>query len=108
MKKLLVAVGVLGLLSSSLYAACTGPFCYDDSGTSIGGYSYTGNGIDIPVVSSATLNGISGHPKGRTVICNNCTVAVTPGYAICTATSTVTGFRSWVVLNSTNGVVTCQ
>lgn len=33
MKKLLIAVG-LGLLSGSLWAACHGPFCYDDSGTS--------------------------------------------------------------------------
>ncbi len=34
MKKLLIAAG-LGLISGSLYAACMGPYCYDDTGASI-------------------------------------------------------------------------
>ena len=58
MKKLLT-LGLVGMLSGGLYAACIGPLCYDDSGTS----SISGN---VGISGTATVGSLSN--SGVTVV----------------------------------------
>jgi len=106
MKKLMFAIG-LGLISSSLYAACMGPFCYDDTGASIGGLQYNGNGQGLPVVSSTTVNTYAPPTVGIEVWCNTtCTNANGGKGQLCISTGTAAG--AFIVLSSATAVTNCK
>ena len=108
MKRLMLVLG-LGLISGSVYAACVGPYCWDDTGATVNGYSLTANGFDVPVLSSTSISQITGGRVGRLVICNTCNAAVpNNGYAMCVATSSANGIGSYIILNSTGGTTICR
>lgn len=86
MKKLLIAVG-LGLLAGSLYAACNGPFCWDDTGAYIGGVLNDGNGGGTPNLTSAQVTGACPRAKGQEVFCTNCSFNSGVG-VLCISTGT--------------------
>ncbi len=100
MKKLLIAVG-LGLLSGTLYAACMGPFCYDDTGASVSGYAMGGNGNVLPSASSTTIAGIVPVAKFQFIGCTTClgNSSTAGGNVLCYSTATAAG--SFVIANST-------
>ena len=99
MKKLLIAA-VVGLLSGSVYAACMGPFCYDDTGASVNGLSMNGNGWVMPTASSSTIASIV-PVVGQYILCTSCTgnSANPSGRAVCYSTGTAAG--SFVIAVST-------
>lgn len=82
MKKLMLAIGV-GLMSGSLYAACIGPYCYDDKGASINANIALQN-YTVAVATSMAF------PTGTEVFVTN---AVGGGGAgtICVSTANVVG-----------------
>lgn len=92
MKKLLIAVG-LGLISGSLWAACMGPYCYDDSGAAINA------NVAMQSYTVTQLSTLSFRSAGVEVFCSNCggggnagTVCVSTGtgnYATVLSTGTV-------------------
>lgn len=98
MKKLLVILG-LGLISGSLYAACTGPFCYDDTGASVNGNLMDGNGYVMPSATKAVILAAAPKAKGQLVMCTDCAFAQT----ICISTSALASpaTNQYVVLVST-------
>lgn len=73
---MLMAIG-LGLISGSLYAACSGPFCYDDTGASIGGNLYDGNGATMPAATKAVILAAAPKAVGQLVRCSDCASAST-------------------------------
>lgn len=89
--KRLVMAAMAAMLSGTLYASCMGPFCWDDTGASIGGLSYDGNGSTLPSLSSTTIAGLTPKAVGQTVYCNSCTGNNVPGKVICYSTATVVG-----------------
>lgn len=107
MKKLLVAVG-LGLISGSLYAACMGPFCYDDTGASIGGLSFDGNGNTVPSLSSATIAGLTPKGKGQLVFCTSCVSGNSQVGALCVSTSTTAGGNDFLLLSTATANTQCK
>ncbi len=84
MKKLILALG-LGLMTGTLYAACVGPFCWDDSGISIGGNLYDGNGLVLPSNTKANILAAAPKAKGQLVMCTDCAFAQT----VCISTSSL-------------------
>lgn len=98
MKKLFLAVG-LGLISGSLWASCTGPFCYDDTGASVNGNLMDGNGYVIPTQTKATILAASPKVKGQVVMCSDCAFAQT----LCISTSAIASpaTNQYVILVST-------
>jgi hypothetical protein len=98
MKKIMLTVG-LSLLTGSLWAACMGPFCYDDSGASIGGLSFDGAGSGLPNASSATIVANTPKAKGVQVFCTTCVAANTLKGVVCISTGTTAS--SWEVYGST-------
>lgn len=98
MKKMLILLGV-GLIAGTLHAACFGPFCYDDSGFSIGGVAYDGNGMNTPVLTKAQI--LAAQPKavGQMVRCSDCAFAQT----VCISTSALqtSATNQYVVLVAT-------
>lgn len=70
------------------WAACMGPFCWDDQGAYIGGFINDGNGQGIPVLSSSTIAGLKPRAIGQEVLCNSCTGSTVNGYTMCISTST--------------------
>ncbi len=104
MKMILKAIG-LSLLTSGLWAACMGPFCYDDTGASIGGLPVNGNGIGLPVVSSTTLNAITPY-KGQMAYCSTCVSFNAALGTLCMSTGTVAG--SFIAISSATAVSVCK
>lgn len=100
MKKTLFVVGLSLLAASFVGAACTGPFCYDDTGASVNGYSFTGAGVGIPDASSTTIAGIVPSKKGQLILCTSCTgnSSTAGGVVMCYSTATLAG--SFVILGS--------
>jgi hypothetical protein len=83
MKKALFLVAALAGFG---YAACSGPYCYDDAGGSMTGVIWSQSG---PVALSSTT--IAARTPGRigdVVLCNTCTSTTVNGYTVCIATST--------------------
>jgi|ERR1051326_6140261 hypothetical protein len=103
MKKLMYTIG-LGLLSGSLWAACMGPYCYDDRGATIGGLVADGNGVANPIKSSTTIAGITPTVAGQLILCNTCVNAGRDKMGVCV--STAANNTSWVLVSSTT--VACQ
>ncbi len=66
MKKLLVAVLSL-CLASSVYAACYGPFCYDDR------YATVSMAVGIQGITAATFPTINPPATGLLYYCTDCT-----------------------------------
>lgn len=98
MKKALFVIGGI-LLTGSLYAACVGPFCWDDTGASVEGFRIDGNGQVQTVLSSTTIAGLANVKIGQEVVCNTCVNAGTNSYGVCIATSTVQ--PAFVLVSST-------
>lgn len=105
MKKIMYVLG-LSLMASSLYAACYGPFCFDDTGASINGYSLTGAGFGVPDASSSTIAALIPLKKGQLVWCNSCIGANASKGVYCTSTATVVG--SFILMSSATAVTACQ
>lgn len=105
MKKLLVAISIMAL-SSSLHAACFGPFCYDDSGMSIGGLYIDGNGTTVPSQTSAVINANSPKAKGIQVFCSDCVGFMASKGLLCYSTGTAAG--AYVALSSAAAVTACK
>jgi len=85
MKKLMFAIG-LGLISGSLYAACMGDtaLCYQDGKVTINGVSlFDGNGVTMPVKTTAQINTSTATAVSQTIRCSDCTIP----YATCVSTS---------------------
>lgn len=87
MKKLMLAIG-LGLISGSVYAACFGPVCYDDSGL----YIMTAPGL--PSVTVAQMNQLEGGYTGRIIYVSDATRS-----KICVSSGTAKG--AWILPVST-------
>ncbi len=104
MKKIMYIVG-LGLLSGSLWAACMGPFCYDDTGASIAGLPVNGNGVGVPSVSSTTLNAITPY-IGQMAFCNNCVNFNGSKGGLCVSTGTAVG--SMIAVSSATALTVCK
>lgn len=104
MKRLMYVIGI-GLMTGSLWAACTGPFCYDDTGASIAGFPYNGNGMGVPVVSSTTLNTITPY-VGQFAICNTCTGFAKTVYVPCVSTGTAVG--SFIAISTAAALSVCK
>ena len=105
MKKLMLMVGAV-LISGSLYAACFGPFCYDDQGAYIGGAIQDGNGSGIPVLSSTSINAIKPRATGQEVMCNTCVnnpADAVNKMAVCISTGTA-AIGSYVMQSSASVV----
>ena len=98
MKKLVIAAASL-LLAGGLWAACMGPFCWDDTGASVAGLRADGNGLAMPVMSSTTINGIKPVGTGQEILCNTCSNAGSSQFGVCIDTATNAG--AWVLLSST-------
>lgn len=106
MKKLGMFVVGLCLISSFSQAACVlGRFCADDTGASVNGNAFNGNGYVFPVVSSTTIQTIANPVPGDIVVCKSCANAVTT-YAVCIATSTVGNPGGFTLLMS-SATVAC-
>lgn len=102
MKKLMFAIG-LGLISGSVYAACMGPFCYDDQGAYIGGLINDGNGAAVPVASSTTINTVAPRAVGQEIYCNTCiNNGSTSKIEMCVSTGT--NVASYVFVSTTTKV----
>lgn len=84
-KKSVIAVGI-GLISGSLYAACMGPFCWDDQGAYIGGTIVDGNGTGTPSLTKALMNAATPRATGQEIFCSDCTTA-----ALCVSSGTSRG-----------------
>ncbi len=92
MKKLMLAVG-LGLISGSLYAACVGTYCYDDSGISGVNANLVVNGtLGLVSMTKAQIATSTPTIKGL-VYCSDCAAAGGSG-TVCIATSTTGGIVS--------------
>lgn len=95
-----LAVG-LGLLSGSVYAACMGPYCYDDTGATIAGFPHNGTGVGLPSISTNTLAS-SPNYVGRLVLCNTCAlIGGGTGTVACISTTTTTGYMVHVSSTAT-------
>lgn len=105
MKKIMFAIG-LGLISSLANAACVGPFCFDDTGSSVNGLPFNGNGNAIPQVSSATVATLAANSKGQFLWCTTCLKANNGTGVPCYSTSTVVG--GYVLLSTQTTVTACQ
>lgn len=97
MKKLMLAIG-LGLISGSVWAACIGPFCYDDRGASINGLTFDGNGNGLKSLTLTQINASTPTATGQMVYCSNCVNS-----PVCVSTGT-TNFRSYVAVMSSGTV----
>lgn len=101
MKKLVLAVG-LGLLSGSLYAACVGTFCYDDSGVSGINANLVVNGVvGMSRMTKATIATSTPTITGM-VFCTDCASGGGAG-AVCFSTSTTggnSGVGSYFILST--------
>lgn len=86
MKKLMFAVG-LGLISGSLYAACMGPFCWDDQGAYIGGVIQDGNGQGVPTHTGLYIDTTVPRATAQEVVCSSCASNGTNSLCISTATT---------------------
>lgn len=104
MKKLMFAVS-LGLISGSLYAACLGPFCYDDQGAYIGGTINDGNGVGVPSATAVVISSMTPRSKGQVIFCNNCTNANAGKGVLCVSTGTTQG--AYVAVSSGTTVTNC-
>lgn len=71
MKKFIIAVG-LGLMAGSLYAACNGPFCWDDQGAYVGGTINDGNGTGTAIKTRAQIQAATPRAAGQEVWCTDC------------------------------------
>ena len=97
MKKLMFAVG-LGLISGSLWAACMGPYCYDDKGAQVAG------GLGIAGLTKANLATTAPAYTEQMINCTDCTRS-----NVCISSGT--GKGAWVVLVETGTMATptaCQ
>ncbi len=97
MKKL-IARGALGLLTGSLWAACMGPFCYDDVGASISGLIVDGNGAAMPTMSSTTISGVTPRGVGQQIMCTTCANGGVGAQGVCV--DTATNKNAWVMASS--------
>lgn len=85
MRKLGIA-GLIGslFLSSTLYAACVGPFCWDDVQAYVNGFVVRGEGVQIPGKTKAAITTSTAPYTNLLVVCTDCATA----NVICVSTST--------------------
>lgn len=104
MKNALIALGLSIGLAAAGYAACDGPFCYDDTGASI-----EGAGLSLTSRTIAQLNAQAPARVGQLVMCSDCTRS-----AVCVSSGTSAG--AYVILTATgpfagatySGIQHCQ
>lgn len=95
MKKLLLAIGI-GLFAGSLYAACTGPYCYDDTGATINAtVGLTGNPYFGGTSLVATINASTAPYSNQIIVCSDCVQS-----RLCISTGT-TNCNQWIVVGGT-------
>src|SRR5579871_3234143 len=99
MKKVMYAALIASAVAVGAYAACMGPFCYDDTGATVAGLRVDGNGMGMPSASSTTINGISPKVVGQEIVCTTCVNAGTNRYGVCVDTAANSG--GWVMISST-------
>ena len=91
MKNMLLAVLLAGLGAASAFAACSGPYCFDDTGASIGANVGVGgvltNTQPMGLVSKtlAQINATTPSAAGQVVYCSNCVNS-----AVCVSSGTGT------------------
>jgi hypothetical protein len=101
MKKLVFAVALMLASAGIVSAACSGPYCYDDTGATVtAATAFTGY-VRLPTYTVAQINALPGPTTGAALIeCFNCTAAA---MNICKSSGTANG--SWVILASTGGIM---
>lgn len=93
----LMLVGVLSLYKT-VQAACTGPYCWDESGATVSMPVQHSGPLRLPVYTATQITTLAGPTTGQALIsCFNCT----QGPGICISTGATTG--SWTILASTGG-----
>ena len=105
MKKMLIAIGI-GLIAGSAYAATIGCMTYDDSGCSVAGNLYNGNGIGLLSMTKAAIAALTPTQKGQVVFCSDCSAAMGSKGLLCYSTATVVG--SYVQISSLTAVTVCN
>lgn len=93
MKKFVMVIG-FGLMAGSLYAACMGPFCWDDRGASVGGVLQDGNGSALPSKTRSQISLNAPTIAGQEVYCSDCIQS-----AVCISSGT--GIGAYVVVGGT-------
>jgi hypothetical protein len=88
------------------YASCMlgTAFCSDDSGTSVAGIIYNGNGAGTPSLTKAQMNLATPNAKGQKIFCSDCQRSY-----ICVSSATTVG--SYTVTAETGTMATpthCQ
>lgn len=95
MKKLMFAVG-LGLISGNLWAACVGPYCYDDTGAAIrASVGFQGDPYFTHTHTVAAINASTATYQYQMEICTDCVQSL-----MCLSTGT-TNCNQWVVVGGT-------
>lgn len=102
MKRLVGSIFGLMLLSGIGYAACVGPYCWDESGAYVNGKTNVGGPSAPGMYSSSEIRSLSVSTTGFYVIaCHNCA-----RNNICFSTGTTPG--SFVIIGSTGGPLADQ
>lgn len=101
MKNMLGLTLGLVMLAGSVYAACFGPFCYDDVSAQINAATLHQGDVGLPSKAKATLIAQTPLAAGQMIYCNDCTSSLD---AVCISTGTGTG--AYVKLSSRT--VRCQ
>lgn len=105
MKKFVAVVGLLAM-SSSLWAACFGPFCWDDKGAYVVGSLENGNGDALPQKTKAQTVADAPDVKGQMVFCTDC-VAFNDGKGMpCVSTGTAAG--AYIAISTGAALTQCK
>lgn len=107
MKKIMYVIG-LSLIASSVWAACMGPYCFDDTGASIGGNAYNGLGSAMPSMTKANVAVSSPTAKGQLIFCSDCLNFNSGRGTICVSTASATSQNSYVAISSAVATTACQ
>lgn len=86
MKKMYIVLG-LAAIAGSVYAACMGPFCYDDRGAYVAGTIQDGNGSGMPSLTVAQEQSACPRAAGQEIFCSNCSANGGLG-TVCISTGT--------------------
>lgn len=103
MKRKFMALGML-FITGSLYAACFGPYCYDDKSAYIYNQVVNGRGAGMPTASSTTINASVADQSGQEILCTTCVNAGQQQQGVCV--STAASSSAWVLISSTT--IKCQ
>lgn len=107
MRRMLMLLGAMALAGGA-YAACTGPYCYDDQGAYVTSQSLYVNTLKAGL-ESATTTQMAAKAPNYTAQLLYCSAGCVNAGTVCISTGT--GKGAWILFNSTptvNGVACDQ